>query len=113
MRATSRVRNLFTTLLMFVSSLSTCPYRVLDNAETWNNMFSDDHDSEFFLNGVTSGFSYAHTDVNPGGEFYVVSNYVPEAHYAKLDDRVGFENTLEHLVHISREKFYDQITCNK
>ena len=77
-------------------------------------MFSDDHDSEFFLNGVTSEwgyFSYAYTDVNPGGEFYEVPNYVPEAHYAKLDDWVGSENTLGHLVHRSREQFYNQITC--
>ena len=76
-------------------------------------MFSDDHDSEFLLNGVTSGFSYAHTDVNPGGEFYEVLNYVPEAHYAKLDEWVGSENTLGHLVRRSREKFYNQITCKK
>ena len=89
---------------MFVSGLSTCPYRVLDNADTWYNLFLEDHDSEILLNGVTSGFSYAHTHVNPGREFYVVPNYVPEAHYVKLNEWVGSENTLEHLVHRSHEK---------
>ena len=96
MRVTSHIRSKFVTLLLFVSSLMVCPYRLLDNAETWYDMFCDDHDSEFLLNGVTSGFAYAHTDIDPGGEFYVVPNYVDEAHWGKLDDWVDSENNLGH-----------------
>ena len=103
MRVTSHIRSKFVTLLLFVSGLLVCPYRLLDNAETWYDMFCDDHDSEFLLNGVTSGFTYAHTDIDPGGEFYVVPNYVDEAHWGKLDDWVESENNLGHYVKMPRE----------
>ena len=94
---------MFISLLMVVSGLTSCPYRLLDKAEAWYNMFCDDHDCEFLLNGVTSGFSYTHTEIDPGGEFYVVPNYVDQAHWGKLDDWVSSESTLGHYVSMPRQ----------
>lgn len=54
-------------------------------ASEWYNAFADDHYADFLLRGVTQGFSYEYTYLDPGGPYNSVPNYVPDEHAHKVD----------------------------